>query len=173
MRCPYKRSHFCVIKNMTEKKFIKIEPVQNGTTIDHIKAGKAIDILKILKFPTDVNMGIAMNVPSKRYGKKDIIFVEGLELSEKDIAKITLISPNATLNIIREGVIIKKINLSMPERFEGVLVCPNHFCISNHENILSSFIKLNDEELQCFYCELSFTVSELLENFYKKERERE
>ncbi len=158
---------------MTEKKFIKIEPVQNGTTIDHIKAGKAIDILKILKFPTDVNMGIAMNVPSKRYGKKDIIFVEGLELSEKDIAKITLISPNATLNIIREGKIIKKINLSVPERFEGVLMCPNHACISNHENIPSSFVKLSEEELQCFYCDLSFGVDELMRNFYKTEKETE
>lgn len=150
-----------------EKKFIKIEPIQNGTAIDHIKAGRAVEILKILNIPKDANMGIAVNVPSKRYGKKDIIFVDGLELSETEIAKITLISPNATLNIIKEGIVTKKINLSIPEKIEGVLPCPNQMCISNYEHIPSSFIKLSNEELQCYYCELSFPLEELLQNFYK------
>lgn len=150
-----------------EKKFIKIEPVQNGTAIDHIKAGKAVEILKILDIHTDVNMGIAVNVPSKTYGKKDIIFVEGLELSETDIAKIALISHNATLNIIRDGVIIKKINLNVPDKIEGVVSCPNQMCISNYEHIASSFTKLSNEELQCYYCELPFLIEELLGNFYK------
>lgn len=151
----------------TEKKFIKIEPVQNGSAIDHIKAGKAVEILKILDIPKDVNMGIAVNVPSKRLGKKDIIFVEGLELSEMDIAKIALISPDATLNIIRNSIVVKKINLNIPDKIEGVLSCPNQMCISNYEHITSYFLKLNNEELQCYYCELSFSIEELLAHFYK------
>lgn len=145
-----------------EKKHITIKPVWNGTVLDHIKAGKAIEILRILNFPGDANMGIAMNVPSKKYGKKDIVFVEGLELSERDISKIAIISPETTLNLVKNGRVNKKINLAVPEKIEGALQCPNPLCVSNHENINSSFMKIAEREFQCYYCELSFAAEELI-----------
>lgn len=153
------------------RRAITIEPIQNGTVLDHIQTGKAIFILNILKIPQNTTMGIAVNVPSKRCGQKDIIFVEGLEISEKDIAKIALISPQTTLNIIRGGVVIKKIQLNAPDKIDGILHCPNPMCITNHEQVQSSFFKSADNKLTCRYCEMEFDISELLQTLYKKEKE--
>jgi aspartate carbamoyltransferase regulatory subunit len=148
---------------MKEKEGIIVEPIKGGTVIDHIQAGKALTIVKFLRVSKDANMGIAINVPSQKYGKKDIIFVENLELSEKEIAKVALISQTATLNIIRNGKVMIKRALTPPEVIEGIISCPNPNCISNHEDIESRFrlLKRGDFSAICYYCEIMLEKGEL------------
>ena len=84
------------------KKELKVPRIKNGTVIDHITAGNAVKVLHILGIPktTSSTVSVAMNVKSK-LGKKDIVKVENRELDPKEVDKIALIAPKATINIIR------------------------------------------------------------------------
>jgi aspartate carbamoyltransferase regulatory subunit len=145
---------------MAVKAGIIVEPIKNGTVIDHIQAGKAITILKFLNVPPGATMGIAINVPSKKYGRKDIIFVEGLELTAPEIAKVALISQSTTLNIIRDARVVEKRQLSVPRKIEGIIRCPNVNCVSNHEAIDPKFV-ISDDSAVCNYCEIVLTLKEV------------
>jgi aspartate carbamoyltransferase regulatory subunit len=126
------------------KKEIKITPIKNGTVIDHIKAGQAPIVLKILGIEagTDLVLSLVMNVRSQKFGKKDIVMIEDRELNFQEVNKVTLIAPNATINIIRNCRVVKKEKVSLPEIIEAILKCPNPNCISNAENepIKSRFV---------------------------------
>jgi aspartate carbamoyltransferase regulatory subunit len=148
---------------MNKEKGIIVEPIKNGSVLDHIEAGKSLTIIKFLKVPRDANMGIAINVPSQKLGKKDIIFVENLELTEQEIAKIALITKYASLNIIRGEKVIVKRQLKAPEEIEGIIRCPNPNCISNNEHIDSKFklTKIGNFSAICWYCEIMLDEKEL------------
>jgi aspartate carbamoyltransferase regulatory subunit len=145
---------------------ISIEPIRNGTVIDHIRAGKALTVVKFLKIPEGANMGIVINVPSQKFERKDVIFVENLEMTEQEIAKVALISRTATLNIIRGGRVITKRKLTPPEHIEGIIRCPNPNCISNHERIESRFMLKRESRggayiATCYYCEVVLNENEI------------
>lgn len=136
-----------------------ISKIKDGTVIDHINAGKALLVLKILGIDagTDLTVSMAMNVPSNKMGKKDILKVEGMYISEEELNKIALISPNATINLIKDYEIERKFKVKLPEVVEGVLKCPNPMCISNAEKepVKSVFyVKLDKNEVsaRCHYC---------------------
>ncbi len=140
-------------------KQLVISKIKEGTVIDHIDAGKALLVLKILGINenTRENVSMAMNVPSKKMGKKDIVKVEGKFISEEELNKIALISPNATINLIKDYEIQKKFKVKLPKVVEGILTCPNRMCISNtsREPIKSRFYISVDEEgvaAKCHYC---------------------
>ena len=87
---------------------LKVKPIENGTVIDHIPANKALQVLKILGLPKEgTNVTLAMNVSSK-LGFKDIVKFENRELEHTEIDKISLIAPDATINIIRDYEIVAK-----------------------------------------------------------------
>ncbi|EHP85976.1 aspartate carbamoyltransferase regulatory subunit [Methanotorris formicicus] len=134
---------------------LKVKPIQNGTVIDHIKSGKALDVYNILKISDDLPIMLAMNVPSKKMGKKDILKIEGLELDSDDVNKIALIAPDATINIIRNGVVVEKFKVNIPNYIEGLLKCTNPNCITNRENVEGKFIieSKNPLKIRCKYCE--------------------
>jgi aspartate carbamoyltransferase regulatory subunit len=137
-------------------------PIKNGTVIDHITAGNALRVLKILGISeaTPEVVSVAMNVPSKLMGKKDIVKVENRELIPEEVHKIALIAPKATINIVRNYEISKKYRVSLPESIVGVVRCPNPNCISNtSEPVISRFL-VQESGLRCYYCER--TMSEIM-----------
>ena len=144
---------------MTEsvKKEMRVRPIKHGTVIDHITAGQALNVLRILGISgtSTAVVSVAMNVPSGVMGLKDIVKVEDRELKEEEVDRISLIAPNATINIIRDFEVIEKYKVDLPERLEGVVKCDNPNCISNtSEPVISKFaVNKKPVELRCIYCD--------------------
>lgn len=144
-------------------KVLKVDAIRNGTVIDHIPAGRVQRVLAILKpRSTDIVM-MGMNFPSKAMKKKDIIKIEGRELTKNEVNSIALIAPDAKVSIIRDFKVAKKSTVQIPERIEGLVVCPNPKCITNAEPMMTIF-NLQDSssrELACQYCERVFKADEM------------
>ena len=137
------------------KKSLKVKPIENGTVIDHINKGKALKVYKVLNIDKNQTVTIAMNVSSEKNEKKDVLKIEGIELSKEDVNKISLISPNATINIIKDGVVVRKFKVEIPDTIEGILKCTNPNCITQIENIAGK-VKVEEKEplkIRCAYCE--------------------
>ena len=136
----------------------KISPIRNGTAIDHITAGQAINVLKILQIGEDVNssVSVAMHVKSKKTdGWKDIIKIEDRELDHRTIDKIGLISPDATISIIRDYNVAEKHKARIADHICGIARCSNPNCITNKgEPVIPEFDVISREPLilRCSYC---------------------
>ena len=144
-------------------KVLKVDPIKNGTVIDHIPAGRVQRVLAILKpRATDVVM-MGMNFSSKAMRKKDIIKIEGRELTQNEVNSIALIAPKAKVSIIRDFQVTQKSKVEIPEKIEGLVACPNPKCITNSEPMITKFkLESADErELACEYCERVFTADEM------------
>ncbi|MDI6811757.1 MAG: aspartate carbamoyltransferase regulatory subunit [archaeon] len=141
------------------EKELKVVPIKNGTVIDHITGGQALNVLKILEINarTGAVVSVVMNVRSKKMGRKDIVKVEDRELKPEEVDKIALIAPNATINIIRDSEVIEKHKVYLPKSIEGIIRCANPNCISNveREPVISKFITVSENPplFRCFYCE--------------------
>ncbi len=142
---------------MAEKELV-ISKIKEGTVIDHINAGKALLVLRILGIGpgSKETVSMVMNVPSEKMGKKDIVKVEGKFIGEEELNKIALIAPKATINLIKDYDIQKKFKVTLPEMIEGILSCPNRNCITNsREPIIPRFYVFveNDRVVaKCYYC---------------------
>jgi len=138
-------------------KELKITPIKDGTVIDHITPGHALKVLHILKIPESGSsvVSVAMNVTGKM-GRKDIVKVEHRELNPKELDKIALIAPKATINIIRDYEVAKKHKVELPSEIVGIAKCSNPTCISNsREPVESRFHVIGKDPLRikCYYCE--------------------
>ena len=138
-------------------KELKVQPIRNGTVIDHIAPGRAIKVLKILGMPRSGWTSVitaAMNVPSSK-GRKDILKIEDRELDAAEVNKIALIAPNASINIVREFEVIRKDVVQLPEKVSGLVKCPNANCVTNSEPIKTQFMVATREplRLRCGYCD--------------------
>lgn len=140
-----------------EKKLL-VSKIKNGTVIDHIRAGFALRILKILGISGEegVTVSIAMNVESSKLGTKDILKIEQRELKKSEWDKIAILSPKATINVIKDFEVIEKAKVELPDKIQGIVNCPNPTCISQkeEENIDSEFLLVsrNPPELKCAFC---------------------
>ena len=134
---------------------MNIDSIQNGIVIDHITAGRGMELYDLLNLGSlDVSIAIIKNVSSRKMGKKDIIKIDADIPVDLDV--IGYVDPNATINIIRDGVLAEKKSLSLPERLINVLRCKNPRCISSCEQELDQIFKLTDKEhkqYRCIYCE--------------------
>ena len=119
---------------MSESDLI-VRKIKNGTVIDHIEAGKGLKVLSALGIDgKDGNViTIALNVPSSKVAKKDIIKVENRFLEDSDTNKLALIAPKATVNIIKEYKLVEKRRVTLPNEIERIFKCSNPDCISNSE----------------------------------------
>jgi aspartate carbamoyltransferase regulatory subunit len=138
-------------------KELKVTPIKDGTVIDHITPGRALKVLRVLKIPesTASVVSVLMNVNGKK-GKKDIVKIENRELDPKEVDKIALIAPKATINIIRDFEVIKKHKVQLPSEVVGLTKCSNPTCISNaREPVESRFQVITKDPLRikCYYCE--------------------
>ena len=134
---------------------MNIDSIKNGFVIDHITAGLGMKIFTLLKLDElDCSIALIKNVPSKKMGKKDIIKIDaGIEVNT-DI--LGYIDPDITVNIIKEGKIIEKKSIGLPERLTNVISCKNPRCITTTEHELPQIFNLTDPEkrvYRCLYCE--------------------
>ncbi|MGN0173914.1 MAG: aspartate carbamoyltransferase regulatory subunit [Acutalibacteraceae bacterium] len=134
---------------------MKIDSIKNGIVIDHITAGKAMELYNFLGLENlDCSVAIIKNVNSKLMGKKDIIKVDADMVF--DLEAIGYVDPNATVNIIKDGKLIEKKKLLLPEKIKNVIKCKNPRCITTTEQELPHIFKLTDKEnriYRCIYCE--------------------
>jgi aspartate carbamoyltransferase regulatory subunit len=146
-------------------KELLISPIRNGTVIDHITAGEALNVLRILGITgtTAECLSIATNVASGRVGKKDIVKVENRELLQDEVDRIALIAPQATINIIRNYEVFEKKGVSIPQHLKGVVRCPNPGCISNTKEPIQSAFEVTRKGLQCEYCD--WLITEHIANY--------
>lgn len=140
---------------MTAKK-LKVEALCNGTVIDHIPSDKLFEVISILKLdqtPCQVTFGV--NFESSKLGTKGIIKVADTFFAQDEINKITLIAPNASLNVIRNYEVTEKKALELPDEITDIIACSNPKCISNNEQMKSRFTVVDKENLtlRCHYCE--------------------
>ena len=142
----------------------KIPPIRNGTVIDHISNGQSLNVLKILgvnENNIDSVISIGMHVPSSKGSEwKDVIKVEDRELDPKNVDKIALIAPEATISIIRDYYIAEKFQVKLEDRIVGLARCSNPNCITNKgEPIDPEFIVEEHcpPKLRCVYCDRILT----------------
>ncbi|WP_435194248.1 aspartate carbamoyltransferase regulatory subunit [Natronomonas sp. EA1] len=139
---------------MTEHE-LRVSKIQDGTVIDHIPGGQALNVLAILGIDGSggEEVSVGMNVPSNRLGRKDVVKVEGRELSGEEVDVLSLIAPRATINIIREFSVEEKLRVSRPERVSGILSCPNANCITTKGEPVESTFEVLSDGVRCAYCD--------------------
>jgi aspartate carbamoyltransferase regulatory subunit len=133
---------------------LRVSKIRNGTVIDHVTAGQALNVLAILGIDGESgeSVSVGMNVPSGRLGHKDILKIEDRELSQSEVDVLSLIAPEATINIVREYEVVEKNRVERPDQVVGVLSCPNHNCITNEDEPVESRFRVIPEGLRCAYC---------------------
>ncbi len=142
----------------------RVQPIKKGTVIDHIDSGKALKVIKIMGIDENVTsvVSVIMHVPSSKKEYKDIVKVEDRELNPKELEKIALLAPNATINIIRDYDVVKKTKVRPPERVAGIVRCANPNCITNAKTSMDTTEPVEPEfvvestkplRLRCVYCE--------------------
>lgn len=135
---------------------LNIDSLQNGIVIDHIKAGASMAIYDLLKLgKLDCCVAIIKNARSAKYGKKDIIKIDG-EL-EIDLDMLGFLDPNITVGIIRDGKLVEKRKLVLPKELRNVIKCKNPRCITSvEEGIDHIFLLGENQRYRCAYCELEY-----------------
>ncbi len=137
---------------------MNIDSIQNGYVIDHIRAGRSMEIYHYLKLDAlDCSVAIIKNAKSQHMGKKDIIKID--QEIPLDLELLGYIDPGITLNIIREGKLVENKKPQMPDRVVNVMRCKNPRCITQAERELDQVFVLADREKQvyrCFYCEAKY-----------------
>ena len=134
---------------------MNIDSITNGFVIDHITAGRGMRIYELLGLDNlDCSVAIIKNVTSKKLGKKDIIKVDAdIEI---DFDVIGYVDPGATINIIRDGKLVEKRFIELPETLTNVIKCKNPRCITTTEQEINHIFKLTDRNngiYRCLYCE--------------------
>ena len=116
-----------------EQSELMVRRIKEGTVIDHIDEGKGIQVLDALRIDGKDGslITIALNVPSGKSKKKDIIKVENKFLKDDDTNKIAVIAPKATINIIKNYKLIEKRRVSLPNEIDRIFRCSNPDCITN------------------------------------------
>jgi aspartate carbamoyltransferase regulatory subunit len=137
-----------------------ISPIRNGTVIDHITAGEALNVLKIIGITgtTSESVSVATNVSSGKMGKKDIVKIENRELRKEEMDRISLIAPAVSINIIRDFKVFSKNGVERPKFLVGVVRCPNPGCISNAHEPIESRFEVLPKGLHCMYCDWLITT---------------
>ena len=134
---------------------MNIDSIQNGVVLDHIQAGKGMDVYKYLRLDQlDCQVAIIKNARSAHMGKKDIIKIDyPLDL---DLDVLGYIDSNITVNIIRDGVRVEKKHLKLPRKLVNIIHCKNPRCITVSEPQLDAIFLLSDEDkhtYRCAYCD--------------------
>lgn len=134
---------------------MNIDSIKNGIVIDHITAGKGMEIYKLLGLDSlDCSVALIKNVSSRKMGKKDIIKIDSDFDVDTDI--LGFVDPDVTVNIIKDGKTAEKKTIGLPEKLTNVLTCKNPRCISATEQELPQIFKLTDRQrrvYRCLYCE--------------------
>lgn len=152
------------------EKTLRVSKIKDGTVIDHVTSGHALDVVKLLGITGRAGgvVTVAMNVPSKDFGLKDMVKVEGRELSSKEVDKIALLAPHATINIVRDYEVVEKQRVKLPSVLRGILGCANPACVSNSNEPVQPTFYVKGEEplrLKCHYCGYVMEKLDVLKQF--------
>ncbi|MFW6448426.1 MAG: aspartate carbamoyltransferase regulatory subunit [Halobacteriota archaeon] len=133
---------------------LRVSKIRNGTVLDHVAGGQALNVLGLLGIDGSEGtvLSIAMNVPSDRLGRKDILKIEGRELSQEELDVLSLIAPRATVNIIRDFDVVEKRRVERPTAVSGILACPNRNCITATDEPIDTQFDVLDDGVRCRYC---------------------
>jgi len=140
----------------------QVEAISSGTVVDHIPAAATLKVAELLAGSTD-QVFVGMNLRSSRVGRKGVVKIAGRELDQRTLSCLALIAPGATVSIIRDYEVSQKVQIPLPDRFEGVAKCANPNCITTHEHWTTRFAVVAASPLmvRCVYCERSFAASDL------------
>ncbi len=146
------------------KTTVSVAAIQNGTVIDHIPCGQAFRLIQLLGLQDKHNkLTIGLNLPSRQLGLKDLLKIENHYLADAEASKITILAPQATINIIRQFV-VEKITAALPTNISDVFICPNTACITHVEPVETIFSVAQHGKqvtLTCQYCEKSFDRNQM------------
>lgn len=139
---------------------LNISGLKEGIVLDHIEAGRSLDIYYHLGLDRlECQVAIIKNAKSNKMGRKDIIKIEG-NLEQLDLDVLGYIDHNITINIIRDNEIVEKKSLSLPKTITNVIHCKNPRCITSIEQELPDVFYLSDEKTEtyrCQYCDEKYT----------------
>lgn len=137
---------------------MRIDSIKNGIVIDHITAGKAMQLYHMLKLDRlDCQVAIIKNAVSKLHGRKDIIKIDSSIEINLDV--VGYVSPHATICIIRDGIVTEKKHLELPETLTDIVSCKNPRCITTTERGIQQIFNLSDHETgeyRCAYCDTKY-----------------
>ena len=148
----------------------RVTAIRNGTVIDHIPSGNAMQVIRILRINTDraTPVSLVMNVPSDKLGRKDVLKIEDRELDQEDLDRLALISPAASIAIIRNHAVAEKMNVELADDLLNIAKCSFSNCITkNHREPLPQRMKVVSREpleIRCYYCGRGQGINELIEN---------
>jgi len=135
-----------------------IDSIRNGIVLDHIKAGKAMELYRVLELnKLECSVAVLMNVPSQKMGSKDMIKIA--EDYEVNLDILGYIDPGITVNIIKNGELAEKRSVDLPDQITGYLKCHNPRCITTTEQELTQVFKLANRATgtyRCMYCEAEY-----------------
>ena len=139
-----------------------IDSIKNGIVIDHIKAGRSMELYELLHLDRlKSSVAIIKNAPSGKMGRKDIIKIDEELCVDLDV--LGYIDPGATVNIIRDGVLVEKRHLELPAQVENVIFCKNPRCVVTTEREIPHIFRLANRErgvYRCIYCDTAGKRSE-------------
>jgi len=152
-----------------EQSELLVRRIKEGTVIDHIDEGKGLQVLSALRIDGKDGslITIALNVPSGKFKKKDIIKVENKFLKDDDTNKLAVIVPKATINIIKNYKLVEKRRVALPNEIDRIFRCANPECITNSTEHIESIMDVIDKErrvLRCRYCARILDVNQLKYN---------
>ncbi len=134
---------------------MNVDAIYNGIVIDHITAGLAFRLYNLLELDKlDCPVAIIKNVNSGKMGKKDIIKIDSEIPINFDV--VGYVDPNATINVIKDGVLVEKLSIDMPLKLKNVIKCKNPRCITSVEQEIEHVFVLadkNEKVYRCLYCE--------------------
>ncbi|MGC9779087.1 MAG: aspartate carbamoyltransferase regulatory subunit [Candidatus Heimdallarchaeota archaeon] len=151
---------------------LKVSKIKEGTVIDHVNAGMALIVLEMLGITgTEGTVAtLSMNVPSKKSTKKDIVKIEKRFLHRNEINQIALISPNATINEIKDYKVVNKFQVELPDVVIGFPKCINPRCITNAQEPPKQtyYVKsINPLKIRCKYCNIDMNQSDVVKQLTK------
>tara|TARA_R110000868_G_scaffold179388_3_gene419406 strand:+ start:625 stop:1083 length:459 start_codon:yes stop_codon:yes gene_type:complete len=143
---------------MTKK--LSVSAIKNGTVVDHITTDQTMRIMHMLRLLDKKHkVTVGFNLPSKRMKLKDLIKIEDHELTPEEANQISVFAPDATIAIIKNFEVSKKLTTKLPEAISSIFICPNSACVTHVEPVESYFhIRESGKvmKLVCQYCEKSF-----------------
>ena len=139
---------------------LEITSIKNGIVIDHIEAGKGLNIFNYLELDkNNYSVALIINADSKKLGKKDIVKIENCE--KLDYTVLGLLSPTITICEVKDEVIVNKVKPTLPEKVQNIIKCKNPSCITKVEEYVPHSFVLVDKETGRYRCEYCDTITRL------------
>ena len=148
----------------------RVTAICNGTVVDHIPAGRVLQVRRMLRLDIGRSnpISMVMNVPSAKLGRKDVLKIEDRELSQEELDRPALIAPAASISIIRNYSVAEKMQADLGEELVNIARCSFWNCITqnSHEPLPHKLRVANVDplEIRCSYCGRGQDMDEIVEN---------